>query len=215
MKLGGFIKTIEYNLLSNLPLLYTKSGINKTCNLIKDGDKNDNLAAIQRSLLYWHRYLVHMEIEKIKDFAQVGYLWKEIANALTPLYPFCMQAKQCRTSISANTAGRFIKSRDLRPRSKILCDQYQSREPGMICNNNGQVLLKEYSNCSTIFINHVSDFIFNFIQVSTDGAQKVSRKYKFETFTKLCGIDIPYYHADNKIFNNQTFKESYITTQQS
>ena len=93
LKLGGFTKTVEYDPLSNLPLLYTESGINKIYNLIQDGDKNDNLTAAQQSLLYWHRRLAHMDFEKIKDFARVEYLLKEIANAPTLLYPFCTQVK--------------------------------------------------------------------------------------------------------------------------
>ena len=47
LKLGGYTKTIEYDPLSNLPLLYTESGINKIYNLIQDGNKNENLAAAQ------------------------------------------------------------------------------------------------------------------------------------------------------------------------
>ena len=56
------------------------------------------------------------------------------------------------------------------PRSKISYNQYQLRELGIICNNNGQVLLKEDTNCGTIFIDHILDFVFNFIQTSTDRA---------------------------------------------
>ena len=56
--------------------------------------------------------------------------------------------------------------------------------------------------------------MLNFTQTSTDGRQTLNGKHKFETFSKICGIDTHHYHADNKIFNNQAFKESYISARQ-
>ena len=71
-----------------------------------------------------------------------------------------------------------------------------------MCHNNSQVLVKDYATCGTIFINYVSNFVFHFIQTSTEGSQTAEGKHKFETFAKSYGINILYYHAKNKIFNN-------------
>ena len=64
-------------------------------------------------------------------------------------------------------------------------------------------------------MDHASDFTFNFTQTSTAAEQTVEGKHKFETLAKSCGISIRHYHADNKIFASQAFKESFIAAQQT
>ena len=154
-------------------------------------------------------------MEKIKDFARKGFLPHEIATCKTPLCPFCIQAKQQKTSISANSTGGSIKEGDLSPCSKISYYQYKSRDPGFISNNNGLILSKEHASHGTIMVDHASDFVFHFIQTSFCRSQTVEAKHKFENFAKSCNVDMRHYHADNKILNNQLFKESCITAQQS
>ena len=97
---------------------------------------------------------------------------------------------------------------------KISCNQYQSSEKGIVVNNNGQILSKTFTTCGTLFVDYASDFIFNFTQTSTNASQTVEGKHKFETYAKSCSISIQHYHADNKIFTSQQFKESCITAQQ-
>jgi len=215
LKLGGSTKTISYDRLTNLPILYTQSGVSKLYNLVQDGADSDNLTAAQRLLLYWHRRLAHMDFEKLKAMARQDLLPKEISSCQTPLCSYCIQAKQKRCSISSKATGGSIKSGDLKPGSKISCDQYHSREPGFVANNNGLVLSKVSAHYGTIMVDHASDFIFHFIQTSADGVQTVDAKHKFETFAKSCNVEINHYHADNKIFNNHLFKESCITAQQT
>ena len=211
LKIGGHTKTISYDPLTNLPIFYTKSGVDKLYNLTHDSDTTDNLSKTQKELLHWHRRLGHMDFEKIKDLSRQGLLPKELSTFKSPLCSFCIQAKQQRNSITSMATGGAIKSGNLKPGSKISCDQYYSREPGFIANNNGLVLSKESAKYGTLFVDHASDFIFHFLQTSPDGSQTVDAKHKFETFAKNCGVDIRHYHADNKIFNNQLFKESCIT----
>ena len=214
LNLDGFTKTINYDSLTNLPTLYTESDITKLYNLIQDGDNQDNLSVAQRSLLYWHRRLAHMDMERIKDFARKGFLPKEIANCKTPLCTYCIQAKQGRTSISRSATGGSIKSGNLKSGDKVSCDHYMSREPGLVANIHGCILKREHATCGTIMVDHASDFIFHFVQTSTEGSQTVEAKHKFERFAKNCGVDIKHYHADNKIFNEQVFRESCIAASQ-
>ena len=68
--------------------------------------------------------------------------------------------------------------------------------------------------CSAIVVDHASDFIFNFAQTSAEGAQTVKTKHKFERFAKNCGAEIKYYHTNNKIFNEQGFRESCVVANQ-
>ena len=173
---------------------------------MKDGSYNDNLSSARRSLLHWNRRLAHVDMEKIKDFSRHGLLPKHISTWKSILYPFCVQTKQQRYSISSKATRDSIKSGDLRPESKISCDQYHSREPVFIANNNGLVLSKDHAKYGTIMVDHASDFVFHFIQNSADRSQTVDSKHKFETFSTNCGTKINHYHADNKIFNTQLFK---------
>ena len=64
-------------------------------------------------------------------------------------------------------------------------------------------------------IDYASYFIFRFIQTKVDGSQKADAKHEFETFSNNCGVKVTHYHADNKTFNNQIFKESCIVAQQT
>ena len=147
-----------------------------------------------------------MDFERIKDFARKGFLPKDIATCKTQLCPYCIQAKQTRTSISGAATGGSIKTNDLKPGDKVSRDHLQSREPGIVANVNGQVLKKVQANCGTMLVDHASDFIFVFIQMSTEGSQTVEAKYKFELFAQNCGVKIKHYHADNKIFDKQVFR---------
>ena len=52
LTLDDLKKTIQYDHLTNLPMLYTESGINKLCNMTQDGSNDDSLTAAQKSLLY-------------------------------------------------------------------------------------------------------------------------------------------------------------------
>ena len=46
--------------------------------MVQDGSSNGPLTHAQRQLLHWHRRLVHVDFEKIKDFSRYGFLTKEI-----------------------------------------------------------------------------------------------------------------------------------------
>ena len=50
--LHNFKKTIKYDPLTNLPMLYTESGVTKLYNVTQDGSENDSLTAAQRSLFH-------------------------------------------------------------------------------------------------------------------------------------------------------------------
>ena len=64
-------------------------------------------------------------------------------------------------------------------------------------------------------LDHSSDFVFHSMQTSADGYQTGDAKHKFKTFSKNCDMQIKHIHVDNKIVNNQLFKESCIATQQT
>ena len=85
---------------------------------------------------------------------------------------------------------------------KVSCDQHNSSEKGILANNNGQVLSKSHATCGTLFVDHASDFTFNFIQTSTEASQTVEGKDKFKIFAKSCGVSVAHYHVDNKIFTS-------------
>ena len=80
---------------------------------------------------------------KDKTLARQGLLPKVIASIEPPLCPFSIEARQVRTSISRETNGNSIKSRNLRPGYKILCDHQMSRVPRITYNACGEILKKE------------------------------------------------------------------------
>ena len=70
------IKTIPYNLLTNLPILYTELGVTKLYNLIQDRSPQDNLTSLQYQLLYWHRRLAHIDFKKTQMFYKKRFYFK-------------------------------------------------------------------------------------------------------------------------------------------
>ena len=63
-----------------------------------------------------------------------------------------------------------------------------SREPGILANNNGQVLQHKHVTCGTLMVDHASDCMFHFFQKITEGSQAVEVKNEFETFASNCGV---------------------------
>ena len=59
----GYSKTVNYDPLKNIPMLFTESGLNNLHaylnathdSMIQDGAPNDNLTNAQRQLMHWHR----------------------------------------------------------------------------------------------------------------------------------------------------------------
>ena len=63
-----------------------------------------------------------MDFERVKDLSRQGLLPKELSSYSTPLYLFCIQAKQQHSSISSIVTGGSIKSGNLKPGAKVSCD---------------------------------------------------------------------------------------------
>ena len=95
------------------------------------------------------------------------------------------------------------------------CDHYHSREPGLLANNNGQILMKKHARCGTVMVDHTSDYVFHFIQTSIEGSQTLDDGHAFETFSESCGVKTKHCHADNHVLNHALFKESSISVRQT
>ena len=102
----------------------------------------------------------------------------------TPLFPYCIQEKQSSASMLKSATRGFIILDNPRPRDKVSCNHYASREPGFIENLHSCVLKKEYANFGTIIVDNASDLVFHFVQTSTEGMQTFEGKHKFERFAK-------------------------------
>lgn len=60
--------------------------------------------------------------------------------------------------------------------------------------------------CGTIFIDHASGKIFNFLQFSTTANETLHSKHSLEWLALEEGISIRSYHADNGVFTSNAFK---------
>ena len=73
--LGGFKFSTKYNSHSGLPIYNSVNGISKfeayNMELHQDDRKIDNLTLAQKSLLKWHRRLVHMHFRSIIWFSRL------------------------------------------------------------------------------------------------------------------------------------------------
>ena len=53
------------------------------------------------------------------------------------------------------------------------------------------------------------------MQTSVEGKHTVEAKHNFEAFANNCGVSIKDYHADDRISSSQTFKERFMSVQQT
>jgi hypothetical protein len=90
------------------------------------------------------------------------------------------------------------------PGAVVSVDQLISSTPGFVGQMRGSLTLQRYK-VSTIFIDHFSRLSYVHNQLSTAAAHTIEAKRAFERFTKVHGVLVRHYHADNHIFDSDAF----------
>jgi hypothetical protein len=201
---------------------------------------NMNLSASQKELLLWHQRLSHASINWIQTLMQ-DRLWLPDADKGShvlhsgPFLPTKSCAPLCDTSklkfavchlyAKASTRtpnnqaahrspkARILKENHLMPGDCILADHYFSPAQGDLPHLFG----KEHHgySCGSLFVDHASDKIFNFLQYSNTAHKTLQSIKRLEAMAREEGFNIKSYHSDNGIFATANFKAHFERSQQT
>jgi hypothetical protein len=62
------------------------------------------------------------------------------------------------------------------------------------------------SKAATVFVAHFSELSYVHLQIGTRAEQTLEARLKFERYTRLCGVEIKHYHADNGRFAKTSWR---------
>jgi hypothetical protein len=167
---SGFRRTIYYNTINNLPIIFKTSNLSKlpsSPNVSKDFQalistteipSINNLTIGQRKLLQLHYKLGHINMARIQQLIKNGFLGSSNSSAGTcdlPLCHACIHGKQHR-----NTVGHTpLDINQLQPGDCISGDQVESSSPGIIPMYKGSPSSAKYHAALCLLITQVATFI--------------------------------------------------------
>ena len=180
---------------------------------------NKNLSPLHKTWMRWHYKLGHLGFAHVKKLGLGGYLDK-FALALdklglqpAPKCEACCYGKQVRTPDGTTTITKnpertgALKIDQLKPGSRVFCDQLESHVKGRLLHTQGRELDRDRFCGSTVFCDAASNYIHVEHQVTLSAYETISSKTKFEQLAKEMGVTIDSYHTDNGVFKAQAFME--------
>ena len=96
----------------------------------------------------------------------------------------------------------------------ISIDQIDSPQGGLIPVLKGRQTSRKY-HVATIFVDFFSKLTYVQFSEITTANKAVKAKHEFEKYAATFGVKIQKYHANNRAFNTQVFKDSTIAANQT
>jgi hypothetical protein len=135
-----------------------------------------------------------------------------VSSRCQPLCLACQLAKQTRQTSDENRIvpipdkEMMLKRTNLRIGQMVSIDQYMGSTPGRSQHTKGKEPLKDKYTGGTIFVDHASGFTFVQSQESLNSVETIVSMKVFEAISKLYGVQVKPYHADNLPFNSEEFQ---------
>jgi hypothetical protein len=192
---------------------------------------NVNLSASQKELLLWHQQLSHASVNWVQILMREQ-KWlpgrADNKNALHsgPFIPTTSHAQVCNTSTlkcaaclfakasiklpvnlvpRASPKNHILKQDHLQPGNRILADHYFSPILGPLPHTFGKE--RNGYTCGSLFVDHASRKIFNFLQYSNTALETIRSTLWLEEIALDKGFKIKRYHSNNGIFASAEFKQ--------
>jgi hypothetical protein len=106
----------------------------------------------------------------------------------------------------------ILKRNHASPGDCVLADHYLSPIAGRLYTSYGP---KQHGyTCGTLFVDHASGKIFNFLQLLMTAVATIQSKHGLECIASDEGIRIKHYHSDNGIFATAAFKDDCTSSSQ-
>ncbi len=185
---------------------------------------NTNLSSSQKELLLWHQRLSHALILWVQMLMHDKSFLPCNNDRTTALHkgpfikskshtPTCnTMSLKCMACLCAKAAVRLpinslspksaktniLKVNHLQPGDCISADHYFSPVHGCIPTSFGKE--KIGYTCGSLFVDHTSGKIFNFLHYSSNTKETIDSALRLEAIAREEGINIKHYHSDNGIF---------------
>ena len=197
----------------------------KQCARLLDPN-NNNLDGNSKELNLWHYRLGHRGFGHIQDLMHqskqdfidnpnppiIPTRMPRTKTIPPPICPACQLSKQTRRTPAASvrrgghTNPRPIR-KQLQPAELISLDNYDSPVLGRLPHTRGKEAEQDKVKCGTIFVDHATQFIKVFHQVSLHVHEALKGKHELEEFCKQFGRTIKGFHADNHPWGSAEFRE--------
>ena len=172
----------------------------QTPSLIQDDEEDRQPSNVAAEFLKFHLKFNHCSPRKIQVMAEQGLLPKRLATCNIPVCSACQFGKASKRPWRQKTRKNGAEVEPAQhPGDVISVDQMISRTPGLIAQMAG-FLTKDRYTCATVFVDHKSNLSYVHYQRSTSAKHTLEAKEAFERYSKLRGVTVRHYHADNGTF---------------
>lgn len=135
---------------------------------------------------------------------------KLLASAAVGKNPVCAACKYAKAICrpwSCNSKHKPIKPTRLDlPGDCVSVDQLVSSSPGVIAQMKG-TLTKQRFTAATVFVDHISQASYVYLQKRFTSQETCVAKEEYKRIACNQGVRIKHYHANNRQFANNMFKE--------
>jgi hypothetical protein len=219
--------TITYDTISNLPILYTASGISsfhRVCanqHYVQQLPSVDhpfflphNLTPKQQRKLHLHERCAHANWEQINAWIRTGNLpgSPSLASEPDPICAACQFGKAHKRSHKADTGN--ISNNHLAPGDGVSSDGMEAGCPGRMMTTHGLPSLRRYKYVS-FWVDHYSQFIYITMHETKKAEELLKSKLEFEEYAAQFGVNIKSIRADNGVYTAKLFQESCRKQQQN
>ena len=199
---------------------------------------NHNHNPTQQELIKWYCRWSHVNFDRVRMILAKPHQQKGLSSCgeierqmVVPIHSSASTCKKCwciaylfakaekksiESSVTINLTEieGVLTNKDAQPGDKVSCDQYMSPTKGRLIHTRGKgTSMKQLYGC-TIFIDHVTNYIFNNHQVNLTAATTVESKHKHKSKFDEFGIQVKQYTADNHPFCSKVWVEHYAVQRQ-
>jgi len=164
----------------------------------------------QRELMALHCKMNHLPFPALIRLAESGKIKKRLAN-LKERLPVCMSCifgmSHRRPWRSRGAPNTIRKKSETEPGDCVSIDQIVSAQPGLIPQMAGFLTNMRIWG-ATVFVDHVSDFVYVALMRDLTLDETLLAKTSFERLAKDGGVRIKAYRADNGRFADKGFRDS-------
>jgi hypothetical protein len=228
----GKSTTVQYDEISNLPILYTAPGVttfHQYCAhqsyLTKPHDQESskgtspmflyrNMMPAQQCKLHLHERCAHAHWDQINSWIRNGSLpcEKSLASVPDPVCATCQFGKAHKRSHKTDTG--HIAKQHTAPGDGVSSDGMEAGCPGRMLTTHGLPSTRRLKYCS-FWIDHYSQFVYVTMHESKKAEELLRSKSEFEEYAAKFGINIKNIRADNGVYTAKAIKESCTKKQQN
>ena len=222
--------TLRYDSLSQLPILYTKSGIesfrrfcvaNSYCQPVGSTDASTlvnlsfrNLTPRQLRKKKWHDRSNHSSYTQVNQWLRSGLLPDEdpdLADEPDPDCAICRFGK-AHKKVHKSDSGH-IDATHSAPGEGISADQMKAGYPGRILSTKGLPSQWRYHYVN-FWVDHYSRFVYVKMYETKEATELVKSKQEFQDYAARFGIRLKNIRADNGVYTAKLFQDSCAKNQQ-